>query len=391
VALFTERKGERHYGLLMVMPPAGGRPAASLPREVIFVIDTSGSMHGASILQAKEALELAVLRLGPRDRFNVIEFNSDASVLFTDARAATAENLALATRWIRALKAQGGTEMAAALRLALNGRESADRVRQVIFLTDGAVGNEEALFRLIAERLGDSRLFTVGIGSAPNSYFMTKAAQAGRGTFTYIGRPDEVKQKMGELFAKLESPVLKNVRIEWPGGAQVESWPKRLPDLYLGEPVVVTAALARAEGEIVVSGTLGDAPWRAAVPVAAAAEGSGMGVLWARDKIAALLDSLRENAPEPEVRTAVVDLALSHHLVTKYTSLVAIDRTPVRPDATALKSAALPTNLPDGWTYAAVFGELPRGATDARLNLLLGMSLLAAALLAFGARRRLAA
>jgi Ca-activated chloride channel family protein len=391
VALFTERKGERHYGLLMVMPPAGGRPAASLPREVIFVIDTSGSMHGASILQAKEALELAVLRLGPRDRFNVIEFNSDASALFTDARAATAENLALATRWIRALKAQGGTEMAAALRLALNGRESADRVRQVIFLTDGAVGNEEALFRLIAERLGDSRLFTVGIGSAPNSYFMTKAAQAGRGTFTYIGRPDEVKQKMGELFAKLESPVLKNVRIEWPGGAQVESWPKRLPDLYLGEPVVVTAALARAEGEIVVSGTLGDAPWRAAVPVAAAAEGSGMGVLWARDKIAALLDSLRENAPEPEVRTAVVDLALSHHLVTKYTSLVAIDRTPVRPDATALKSAALPTNLPDGWTYAAVFGELPRGATDARLNLLLGMSLLAAALLAFGARRRLAA
>jgi Ca-activated chloride channel family protein len=390
VALFTERKDERHYGLLMVMPPAGSRPSASLPREVIFVIDTSGSMHGASILQAKEALELAVLRLGPRDRFNVIEFNSTASTLFTDARAASAANLALATRWIRALDAQGGTEMAAALRLALNGRERPDRVRQVMFLTDGAVGNEAALFRLIAERLGDSRLFTVGIGSAPNGYFMSKAAQAGRGTFTYIGRPDEVKQKMGELFAKLESPVLKNVRVEWPGGAQVESWPKRLPDLYLGEPVVVTAALARADGEIVVSGTLGDAPWRAVVPVAAAAEGSGMGVLWARDKIAALMDRLRENAPEPEVRAAVVDLALTHHLVTKYTSLVAIDRTPARPDAAALKSAALPTNLPEGWTYAAVFGELPRGATDARLNLVLGMLLLIAALLAFGARRRLA-
>jgi Ca-activated chloride channel family protein len=391
VALFTERKGERHYGLLMVMPPAGSRPSASLPREVIFVIDTSGSMHGASILQAKEALELAVLRLGPRDRFNVIEFNSGASVLFADARAASAENLALAARWIRALKAQGGTEMAAALRLALNGRESPDRVRQVIFLTDGAVGNEEALFRLIAERLGDSRLFTVGIGSAPNSHFMTKAAQTGRGTFTYIGRPDEVKQKMGELFAKLESPVLKNVHVQWPGGAQVESWPKRLPDLYLGEPVVVTAALAGAAGEIVVSGTLGNAPWRAAVPVSAAAEGSGMGVLWAREKIAALLDSLRENAPEPEVRAAVVDLALTHHLVTKYTSLVAIDRTPARPDSAALKSAALPTNLPEGWTYAAVFGELPQGATDARFNLLLGALLFAAALVAFGARRRLAA
>jgi Ca-activated chloride channel family protein len=390
VALFTEHKGERHYGLLMVMPPAGERVAASLPREVIFVIDTSGSMHGASILQAKEALELAVRRLAPRDRFNVIEFNSFATTLFTDARAVTPETTATAVRWIRALKAQGGTEMAAAVKLALNARESPDRVRQVIFLTDGAVGNEDALFRLIAERLGDSRLFTVGIGSAPNSHFMTKAAQTGRGTFTYVGRPDEVKQKMAELFAKLESPVLKNVRIEWPGGAQVESWPKRLPDLYLGEPVVVTAALARTEGEIVVSGTLGEAPWRAAVPVSAAAEGSGMGVLWARDKIAALMDSLRESAPEPEIRAAVVDLALTHHLVTKYTSLVAVDRPLARPDGAALKEAALPTNLPDGWTYDAVFGELPRGATDARFNLLLGALLLVAASLAFGARRRVA-
>ena len=391
VALFTERKGERHYGLLMVMPPAGERVSASLPREVIFVIDTSGSMHGASILQAKEALELAVRRLGPRDRFNVIEFNSAASTLFADARAVTPETTAIAVRWIRALKAQGGTEMAAAVKLALNAKESPDRVRQVIFLTDGAVGNEDALFRLITERLGDSRLFTVGIGSAPNSHFMTKAAQTGRGTFTYIGKPGEVKEKMTGLFAKLESPVLKNVRVEWPGGAQVESWPKRLPDLYLGEPVVVTAALARAEGEIIVSGMLGEAPWRAAVPVSAAAEGSGLGVLWARDKIAALMDGLRENAPEPEVRAAVVDLALTHHLVTKYTSLVAVDRAPARPDGAALKEAALPTNLPDGWTYDAVFGELPQGATDARLNLLVGALLLAAALLAFGARRRLAA
>jgi Ca-activated chloride channel family protein len=390
VALFTERKREQRYGLLMLMPPIAPRASASLAREVIFVIDTSGSMHGASIVQAKEALELAVRRLGPRDRFNVIEFNSFASVLFADARAATAENTAIATRWIRALRAQGGTEMAAALNLALNGRESPDRVRQVVFLTDGAVGNEAALFRLIAERLGDSRLFTVGIGSAPNSYFMTKAAQAGRGTFTYIGKPDEVKQKMTELFAKLESPVLKNVRVEWPGGAEVESWPKRLPDLYLGEPVVVTAALAPTDGEIVVSGTLGEVPWRAVVPVSAAAEGRGMGVLWARDKIAALMDSLRENASEPEVRAAVVDLALTHHLVTKYTSLVAVDRTPARPDGTALKAAALPTNLPEGWTYEAVFGELPQGATDARFNLLFGAALLAAAMLAFGARRRLA-
>ncbi|MCQ3923437.1 MAG: marine proteobacterial sortase target protein [Rhodocyclaceae bacterium] len=208
-ALFTEQLGDKRYALLMVMPPAKEVAAARLPREVVFVIDTSGSMSGSSIAQAREALELAIARLSERDSFNVIEFNSYAKALYDDARPATAANRDNAVRWVRRLQAQGGTEMALALNLALNGRENPGRVRQVIFLTDGAVGNEDGLFKLIKDKLGDSRLFTVGIGSAPNSHFMGKAAQTGRGTFTYIGRIEEVKEKMGQLFAKIESPVLK--------------------------------------------------------------------------------------------------------------------------------------------------------------------------------------
>ncbi|OFZ96540.1 MAG: marine proteobacterial sortase target protein [Betaproteobacteria bacterium RIFCSPLOWO2_02_FULL_62_17] len=387
-ALFTETKADKTYGLLMLMPPALQARAKALPREVIFVIDTSGSMHGESIAQAKEALEMAVRRLAPADRFNVIEFNSYARSLWNDARPADRDNTDLAARWVNSLKAQGGTEMAPALNFALNGNETPGRIRQVIFLTDGAIGNEDGLFHLISGKLGDSRLFTVGIGSAPNSHFMSKAAKLGRGSFTHIGKVGEVKEKMLSLFAKLESPVLKGLRVEWPQGAQVESWPARLPDLYLGEPLVVSFVTDQPVGAVKISGWRGETPWAASMSLDQAADGQGMGVLWAREKITALIDTLREGANEESVKPAVVQIALDHHLVSKYTSLVAVDKTPARPAEDVLKTALMPTNLPEGWSYEHVFGELPQGATDMRFNLLCGLLLMLTALLM--ARRRTA-
>lgn len=388
-ALFTEQSGDKHYALLMVLPPAKEAAAARLPREVVFVIDTSGSMSGSSIAQARDALELAIARLSEQDSFNVVEFNSYARALYNEARPATAAHREHAMRWVRKLQAQGGTEMALALNLALNGRENPGRVRQVVFLTDGAVGNEDGLFKLIQDQLGDSRLFTVGIGSAPNSHFMGKAAQSGRGTYTYIGKVEEVKEKMGQLFAKLESPVLKGIEIAWPAGSQVDAWPKRVPDLYLGEPIVVSAALDKLEGALRITGLRGEVAWQATLPLGEMRAGKGMGVLWARAKIASLIDSLRDGAKEDEVREAVVDVALAHHLVSKYTSLVAVDKTPVRPADAALKSGAIPTNLPEGWEFEKVFGELPQGATDSRWHLLAGLlALLLAAGLFLTARRR---
>jgi len=377
-AWFTEEKDGRHYGLLMVLPSAA-TPSSRLPREVVFVLDTSGSMAGTSIRQAKEALLLALERLQPADRFEVIEFNSTARALFGSPRDATRDNVRRATHWVASLDARGGTEMALALKLALNGREAeAGRVRQVIFLTDGAVGNEEALFALLRERLGGSRLFTIGIGSAPNSHFMTHAAQLGRGTFTYIGRIEEVGARMGELFAKLEAPVLQGLEVHWPQGVQVEAWPARLPDLYAGEPVVVAAALDQLQGEVRLVGERDGRRWEAEVALARNAPAEGMGGVWAREKVNALMASLRDGAAENEVRARVIELATAHRLVTRYTSFVAVDRTPARPRDEAMKSAALPTLLPEGWEYDKVFGELPQGSTGSRFALALGFCALLA-------------
>ncbi|WP_168735312.1 marine proteobacterial sortase target protein [Pseudothauera rhizosphaerae] len=392
VALFTESGRNVDYALLMMVPPRLKADESPLPREVIFILDTSGSMDGTSIVQAREALALALRRLNPADHFNVIEFNSQANALFPAAQPATRNHVELAARWVRSLQARGGTEMRQALAMALDGAEDPTRVRQVIFLTDGAVGNEEALFRLIEQRLGDSRLFTVGIGSAPNSHFMRKAASAGRGTFTYIGKLEEVQERMSALFAKLESPVLKGIELAWPDGSAAEAWPRRVPDLYAGEPLVVAAALKKTGGTLRVTGWGRDVQWQADVPLAEASPAAGIGVLWARQKIDSLLDGLRGGAQEAEVRPAVVELALQHHLVSRYTSLVAVDKTPVRPAAEALKGGAMPTNLPEGWKYESVFGQLPKGATGARMNLLLGcLALFAGAALWLIQRRSRAA
>jgi len=209
---------------------------------------------------------------------------------------------------------------------------------------------------------------------------LRKAAEAGRGSYTYIGKVEEVKAKMGALFARLETPALTGIQVRWPDGSRAETWPERVPDLYLGEPVLVAAALGTMEGEVVLSGRVGAIGWTSKVALRDASPGADVASLWARRKIDSLMDRLGEGGDELELRRQVVPIAVEHRLLTRYTSFVAVDRTPARPDGTPLNSTRMPTNLPHGWNHAAVFGELPRGATDARWHLLTGIVALTLAL-----------
>ena len=385
-ALFAEAGRDATFALLMVMPPAAGALVPSVPREVIFVLDNSGSMQGASIEQAKAALTLALGRLQPRDTFNVLRFNHTTDAVFAGALPATPLNVRAAARWVAGLRATGGTEMLPALARALDGRERVERLRQVIFLTDGAVGNEERLFAMIRERLADSRLFTIGIGSAPNSHFMREAARLGRGTFTFIGTPHEVQDKMLALFQKLESPTLTDLRLELPPGAAAELLPERIPDLYRGEPVVVALKTRALPPGVTLRGTLGGAPWERSIALHAAEPGAGLHVHWGRALIGALLDRRHAGVSEEETRTAVIRVALEHHLVSAYTSLVAVDVTPARPGEAPLQTHTLKTSLPHGWEYTAVFG-MGQGATSGPLHVVLGLALLALAAVAVMFRR----
>jgi Ca-activated chloride channel family protein len=428
-AAFTETRADGTYLLAMVLPPAElNADAPRRPREAIFVIDNSGSMAGASMPQAKAALMMALDRLAPEDAFNVIRFDDTFTQIFPEAVAATPRNVAAAKDYVRRLEANGGTNMLPALIAALADPSPSDQehVRQVVFLTDGAIGNEDALFAAIDQGLGRSRLFTVGIGSAPNTYFMSRAARLGRGTFTHIGDLREVQERSEALFAALERPVMTDLLVELPAGAASEVWPNPLPDLYDGEPVVLTAKLERAEGTLRVSGALAGRRWAADLDIADAAEGEGVAQAWARAKIEAVEEQRFTGGSPAAIDAAVLETALGYGLVSRLTSLVAVDVTPVRPEGVRIARADIATMLPEGWEFDKVFGPdidafaretiapapglqdillrldraapdaedeaglpLPQGATTYELQMLLGLMLMLSALawLAWGRTR----
>lgn len=375
--------GQPHY-LLMVVPPEPELvTSTNMPRELVFIIDTSGSMHGVSLDQAREALGQALQSLQPGDYFNVVEFNSTTRPLFPASVGANSSNVAAATHFVASLKSNGGTEMYPALSFALRTPVAESRLRQVVFITDGAVGNEDRLFELIDRQLGDARLFTVGIGSAPNSWFMRKAAETGRGSFTTISALHEVSEKMSRLFRKLESPQVTDIDVQWPSGVVVDSYPAIVPDLYLGEPVVVKARASGAfrQGDSVrVAGNSVGGAWQRELALAARPQSAGIAALWARARIESLLESLRRGASEDEVRAAVVDTALTHHLVSKYTSLVAVDKTPVRPAGEGLDSEQVASLMPHGQSGSAIFG-FAATATNAGMLQMSGLVLLLLAVL----------
>lgn len=358
-ALTGEGEGEENtYLQLLLLPPDAEKNVRRLPREVVYVIDTSGSMSGNSIRQAKESLQLALSRLQPNDRFNVIEFNSSTRAFFPRPVAADSANIQLARAQVEGLQARGGTEMAPALRLALSQQmPGADSlVHQVVFITDGAVGNERALFELIRQSLRDARLFTVGIGSAPNSHFMRKAAQFGRGATVTIGDLGEVQERMQALFAKLENPLATDLQLQWPQGLVVDAYPKRIPDLYRGEPLQLVAKIDGdvASGEVQLRGRLAGQQFvqKLALKKSDSSEGRGIGSVWARAKIEALRDrqlqSGEQSAAGQALREQILQLALAHQLASPYTSFVAVEEKLVRPEGEGLSKSPIPNAVARG-------------------------------------------
>lgn len=402
-AYFAEDIDSDHYALVMLTPPqVNPNDLQDFPRDVTFIIDTSGSMGGRPIKDAKAALRLAIERLDTKDRFNVVAFNSSYTKLFSQPANTKPHNIKTALSFISELRASGGTEMAGALLEALITQPKENHIKQVVFITDGAVGNEASLFSLIRQQLGSARLFTVGIGSAPNSYFMTRAAQFGRGSYVFIDNENNVQREMQHLFSKLESPVLSNLSLTLPKNMQhrddIEVYPKRLPDLYAGEPLLINLKvpdLAHEEHEkreqgndlventtdnsLVLEGTLTDKDgnthkWQRSIQARYltaqrnnntsdnssnakpphSTQSKGIATAWARKKISALMDEKALGRDANDVKNDIVNVALPHNLITAYTSFVAIEEVVSRPGSVNVKSQNVKNLMPQGTQMRAV-------------------------------------
>jgi len=376
-AAFAESFDGREHVMLTLVPPQAFE-ADDTPREVILVIDTSGSMSNEPIVQARESLHYALASLKPGDRFNVVEFDHQARSLYPQSLTFSEDRHIEAAEWVDSLASGGGTDMGPPLALALAAPPADGYLRQVVFITDGMVSNEQELLERTSEDLGDSRLFTVGIGHGVNASFLRRLATAGRGSYTAIAETSRIAAQMSDLVVQLESPVIHDIEVVWP--RPVEFYPDTIPDLYIGQPLSVIARADRLSGDVIVRGTSNGRYFERVLPLEDFRPAPGVASQWGRSRIEALENRIVPPGEEPMIESEVLDTALAYSLVSSQTSLVAVDKTPARSREAALQRHRLETSPAAGRagslqampaTDAGSFSAVVRGAVALLLVVLL--------------------
>ena len=381
--------GESHF-LMAAFPPTVQRTERA-PVEMLYMIDVSGSMAGTSIEQARGALLQALDRLRPVDRFGILQFSSDYREFAAEPLQATAGNVAAARRYVGRLEAGGGTEMLPALMHLMTKPQMPGYVRNIILLTDGDLGNEEQIFTALRQNLGGARLYTVGIGSAPNIFLASKMAQFGRGTFTHIADITEIQEQMTRLFASIESPVLTDVKLTFEGVEVSDVYPAHVPDLFMGQPLLIYGRIINGrKGKVHLTARAGNDPYETTIALDAskATFHPGITTLWARQRVEELIDHWRESDENnrAEIRTSVISHAIQYKLVTRFTSLVAVEEVVVNPSGQS-NPVPVPTELPAGMQMDKVFGAPATGTADTFLETL-GLLLLSAGIALMWLARR---
>lgn len=343
---------------LMIEPPNVPGADQIAARELVFVLDTSGSMGGAPLDASKRFMQAALQGLRPEDYFRVIRFSSAPSEFATDAVPATAGNIAAGQRFVHSLQAGGGTEIDRAIRHAFATRQPDNTLRIVVFLSDGYIGNEAGVLETIRQQIGDARIYAFGVGTAVNRYLLDAMADEGRGYARYVD-PTERASDVAETLARdLKSPVLTDISVDWGDLKVTDVVPQRIPDLFDGGSVRV---LARYEGggpaEVQINGRVrgrkASMPLALDLPDASDAArddrtGAAIPLTWARTRIADLdrAMAVRDGA-QAQLEKRITDLGLQFNLQTRYTSFVAVSKTivndgemPTRTTAVALPQVA---------------------------------------------------
>jgi len=354
--------GEKFF-LLTVEPPARVAADDLPPREYVFVIDVSGSMHGFPLDTAKHLIADLIGGLRPTDTFDVILFSGASQTLSPRSLPASRENVARALRLVEQQTGGGGTELLPALREALALPRAEGTSRSLIVITDGGISDEKAMFQHIRGHLGDANVFSFGIGSSVNRYLVEGVARAGLGEAFVVTNPREAAPVAAAFRRYVESPVLTGIQVAYEGFQVSDVEPGAIPDLLAQRPIVVQGKwTGAAQGTIKVTGRTGRGRFEQVIDVARSAtrtQDDALRYLWARTRIAALSDfSAREESEEE--RQELVRLGLAYNLLTRHTSFVAVLQEVRNPGGQGKDvDQALP--LPQGVSALAVGGQNAQG------------------------------
>ena len=355
---YVDPETHQGYFTLMMYPPAMPGSLARRPMEMVFVIDCSGSMNGRPLEQAKNAVSAALEHLNEGDTFQIIRFSDNASQFGEKPLPATQENLREARRYLAQLNGSGGTQMIEGVKTALDFPHDPARLRFVSFMTDGFIGNEVDIIAAVHDHIGESRIFSFGVGTSVNRYLMERMAKEGRGAVAYLAPHDSAKDIMEGFFNRISHPALTDVDIDWGGMAVTDVYPARLPDMFVGRPVVVTGKFLGTATDIVVSGTAAGEIRRVTVAGAgSAAANVYVPKIWARLRIADLTDRQAwQSDPYEELGAEIRGTALEHQLMSDYTSFVAVD-TSQRTEGEHATTVHQAVPVPDGVRYETTVQE----------------------------------
>ncbi len=360
-ALAAFRDESTGYFVLVLEPPASVDDIPPAPREMVFVLDCSGSMDGSPIAKAKAALKGCLRRLASGDTFRIIRFSDRASALGSDPIPATSDNVERGIQFVDSLQSEGGTNMLDGIRAALGSPADESRLRIVAFMTDGFIGNDAQVLAEVESRVGNARIFSMGVGSSVNRHLLEGISRLGRGAVAYLALEEPDTRLVDDFYRQVERAALRDIQIDWGEMRATEVYPRKIPDLFAGRPVTLTGKFAAGatKADVRVTGILGNSEHELRLALDPGSPGlrhKALASVWARAKIGDLADQALLSASARDVAAEIRDVALQHGLLSDFTAFVAVDSL-LKTVGDHGTSITVPAFVPAGVRYETTVGE----------------------------------
>ncbi len=361
-ALLTHASDKSGFFTFILQPPERVTAEDVMPKELVFVLDTSGSMSGFPIEKAKETMKLAMDNLYPSDTFNLITFSGDEHILFPAPVPATKENLEKAQKFLESREGSGGTEMMKAIKASMDPSDAQGHVRIVCFMTDGYVGNDMEIIAEVRKHT-NARVFAFGIGSSVNRFLLDNMARYGRGEVEYVGLNDDGSAAARRFHERVRNPLLTDISIDWNGLPVADVYPQQIPDLFGAKPVVLTGRFTRSgAGVLRLKGKMSGRDFVREIPVEfpeVQAQHDVLATLWARTRVEDLMgqdyNGLQQGKMRDDLKQTITQLGLEYRLMTQFTSFVAVEEMIVT-DGGKPRRIDVPVEVPEGVNRERVFG-----------------------------------